>query len=251
MASRTESLFHYTESLENLKTILSSSFFWPKYCSEELSWFSESKVNQEQVLEIAHPMVCFCDIPISRADEHTERYGAFGIGMKRRWVESKNISPVTYVAKRDSKLTSTLNHIISAATKNFNDRELDYMRFFMAHIKPIRGQENKKQGKRITVDFYKEAEWRHVASGKGVKPYLLKNIYEDSKKRSHHDENVKNTAPLTFSFEDISYLLVKSESDVLELVNFIQKDLRDKIEPKVRSLLLTKIYALENFKKDV
>lgn len=251
MASRTESLFHYTESLDNLKAILSSRFFWPKYCAEELSWFSESKVSQEQVLEIAHPMVCFCDIPISRADEHTERYGAYGIGMRRRWVDSKNISPVTYVAKRDSKLTRSINHFVHAATQSFTERDLDYMRFFMAHIKPIRGYEWTRNGKRITVDFYKEAEWRHVASADDVSAYLSKNVYEDKNRLSIHNEKVRRLAPLEFSVDDISYLFVKSESDVVELVNFIQEKLRDEVDSKVRSLLLTKIYALDNLKKDV
>ncbi|MDN7124523.1 hypothetical protein J6I90_06480 [Pseudidiomarina sp. 1APP75-32.1] len=252
MGSRTESLFHYTASLDNLKAILSSRFFWPKYCAEELSWFSESKESQEKVLRIAHPMVCFCDIPIGRANEHTRRYGSFGIGMKRKWVESKNINPVTYIAKRDSKITSALNHVVSAATKNFQEPELDYLRFFIAHIKPIRGMVSVHQSKqKTTVDFYKEAEWRHVARADGIEPYLSANICDDASKLKSHNNKAKNLAPLNFEISDISYLLVDTEEDVVEMVEFIQSKLRNVVDTKERSLLLTKIHVLDGIKKDV
>lgn len=56
---------------------------------------------------VAFPMVCFCDIPLSRIDEHIGFYGKFGIGMTRKWAEQNGLNPVLY-ASGSNNLTKEL-----------------------------------------------------------------------------------------------------------------------------------------------
>lgn len=65
---------------------------------------------------VAFPMVCFCDIPLSRIDEHIGFYGRFGIGMTRKWAEQNGLNPVLY-ASGSNNLTKELLALNSHVNK--------------------------------------------------------------------------------------------------------------------------------------
>jgi hypothetical protein len=91
------SLFHFTNNLENLLSILRNEF-WPSYNLERL-------FNGQ--LEIGVPMVCFCDIPLSQVKNHSKYYGEYAIGMKKNWGTKNKINPVFYLCEN----TAPSNHL--------------------------------------------------------------------------------------------------------------------------------------------
>src|SRR3954452_24120364 len=92
MNPRTQTLFHFTRSLDTLLRILREGF-WPQYCLEDVRWLGDGSTQWR-----AWPMVSFCVIPISRLDEYTEFRGGYGIGVYREHWESAGLNPVLYVS---------------------------------------------------------------------------------------------------------------------------------------------------------
>ena len=90
---RTSSIFHYTKKIEDIQGILEHGLI-PNYCKEDLTYKDEN--NKDIGLYLGLPMVSFCDIPISKTNEHIRRYGAFGIGLKKKSILKKNINPIMY-----------------------------------------------------------------------------------------------------------------------------------------------------------
>lgn len=99
MAISANSINHYTGSLDNIKSILENGFYL-QYCSEDL-------MGTRAYLANSYPMVCFCDIPLSQAENHMDNYGHFGIGLTKQWANSKGLNPVLYLEK-DSYINNTL-----------------------------------------------------------------------------------------------------------------------------------------------
>jgi len=58
MAVSSNSLFHYTKSIESLSNILAYGFF-PSYCKESI-------YTKDFERSFAIPIVSFCDIPLSQ-----------------------------------------------------------------------------------------------------------------------------------------------------------------------------------------
>lgn len=90
MNGSSSSLFHFTDTAEKLFSILRYEFK-PTYCLERIV-FSEDIVE-----EVAFPMVCFCDIPLSQVKNHIETYGYYGIGMSKEWAERNKLNPILYL----------------------------------------------------------------------------------------------------------------------------------------------------------
>lgn len=76
-----ETLFHFTGREKGKETLLSilENGFYPRYCIENLSSYNENTESQYP----AFPMVCFCDIPLTRIKTHTKHYGEYAIGLKK------------------------------------------------------------------------------------------------------------------------------------------------------------------------
>src|SRR5437660_12748311 len=86
------SLFHFTGSLENLLNILREEFR-PRFCLENFNLLQSAALDEEE-LEWALPMVCFCDLPLSQTGFHLSVYGDYGIGLTKEWGKRNGIAPV-------------------------------------------------------------------------------------------------------------------------------------------------------------
>ena len=64
MAISSNTLFHFTPTAEYLVGILTNEFH-PRYCLEKIALV-------EYEFELAYPMVCFCDIPLSQIKNHVK-----------------------------------------------------------------------------------------------------------------------------------------------------------------------------------
>ena len=59
-------------------------------------------------MEIAIPMVCFCDIRLSDIWAHTKEYGDYGIGLKKEWGIAKGLSPLIFSSTAYTAAVSSL-----------------------------------------------------------------------------------------------------------------------------------------------
>lgn len=68
-----KSLFHFTGSADNLINILKNGLA-PRYCLENFGMFDFGLPKTSEDLEIAVPMVSFCDISLSKVQYHLSFY---------------------------------------------------------------------------------------------------------------------------------------------------------------------------------
>jgi Putative abortive phage resistance protein AbiGi, antitoxin len=91
MKVTSDSLFHFTTSLDNLKSILSKKF--------KLTYCHEKYLLDYETHDSYFPMVSFCDIPLSLAKDQINKYGSYAIGMTKEWGIKNNLNPVVYIEK--------------------------------------------------------------------------------------------------------------------------------------------------------
>lgn len=138
MKPRSDNLFHFTKSIEFLKGILLRGFY-PRHCLEDTRWLG---VDLDF---LAYPMVCFCDIPISRILEHTAFYGEYGLGLTRDWGLRNHLTPVIY-APQGSVITQVADFLLGLDLKGDPNKEKEnqdlneYFYKMLSLIKPITGQ---------------------------------------------------------------------------------------------------------------
>lgn len=87
--NHTTSLFHYTKEWKNVLGILENGIYF-SYSYDDLG-----------AIFIAIPMISFCDIPLSRNQEHINRYGKYAVGISKDALLNKYPNgfwgPVNYV----------------------------------------------------------------------------------------------------------------------------------------------------------
>src|SRR5262245_47731955 len=227
-------LFHFTRSLEALKKILSGGFK-PFYSSEDLRMFGVTECP-------GIPMVSFCDIPLSQAKKHVGDYGRYAIGLGKNWGMTKNISPVHYIYENSicARVISEVYHSLpkEAFYVDCTCMKFDTRTAIFFYGKPYRGhllREDTAAGKIVDkgeVTFYDEREWRYVPFADqtikgmeeipaGVRTMLSEREYAKSEILAGANTSLHNHYKLTFGAEDAKYLIVDSEDEIPELVDFI------------------------------
>ena len=101
MSISPSTVFHFT-SKKGLEGILSDNFKL-KYCVEKLN-------HSTRPVEVAIPMVSFCDIKISEITEHIEKYGHYGIGLSKEWAVEKGLNPVVYLNSSSKFAADLITH---------------------------------------------------------------------------------------------------------------------------------------------
>lgn len=243
MKPKSDNLFHFTRNIDNLKSILLNGFM-PRYCREDVEWYMGSCPKRFKFM--AYPIVCFCDIPISRILKHTASFGEYGLGMSKKWGISKGLTPVIYVTKK-SAVPRVTNYLARNITYNETDKELEEKANVLWHLialtKPITGKVKKDNGI-FDVDFYQENEWRYVPSEKW--PILFDNEFGEKKDAS----NIKlECQKITFIAKEVEYIFVKNNQEILEMFDFIHEKLHMSKDNK--KILSTKIISLETLRRDI
>ena len=242
---KSHTLFHFTKSIETLKSIIKHGF-WPRYCAEDVNWLGYKKYEF-----IAYPMVCFCDIPLSRTEEHVRFYGEYGIGLSKDWAECNKITPIQYVST-SSNIPRTFREIIDLSFhledgKKFKSKQ--NIRYLLAHSKPTEGN-MVIAGKVVQKEFYQESEWRYVPLHDEVIDYVKKEEFENETRLEELNQLSKEHCSIKFSPRDIKYIFVKNDSDIPEIINFIQEKLEEfpSVDLKV---LLSRVTSLESISRDL
>ena len=245
MNARSTTLFHFTSKVRFLKTILSTGFV-ARYCTEDIAWlgFNEGKFA-------AYPMVCFCDIPLSRISTHISFYGSYGLGMTKEWALRSGLAPVLY-APRGSPVTKVVDDLFSQHSLAFNTKNVkrrthreNLLVSALAFTKPLQGK-MQRRGKQVDKDFYQESEWRYVPN---VQVDRL--VLQD---RLAPERDALNFAaakfPLNFNAQDVRYIFVKHESELASAHAFITKCLAARSADE-RAVLATRLVSLEALAADV
>jgi len=232
------SLFHYTNSIDNLISILKEGFRI-KYSLEKFGLFD--KDENDITDEFAIPIVCFCDIPLNLVQQQISVYGQYAIGLRKQLGAQNAISPVLYLPNY-----SETRHILNDCARNItkNNRKIreiykslkyaeqetmtdvinlyDELIDLTMFVKPYIGYyERKSNGfKDPNYKFYDEREWRYKPSRLfGFKSYLTKEEF-----LTNDLERNKVLNHISFSKDDISDIIVPKED-----VEKVQEELK-KIE---------------------
>lgn len=152
------SLFHFTNRLDNLVNILKQEFR-PRFCLEDFSLLFPPRPDDKG--EWAVPMVCFCDLPLSQTGFHLSVYGDYGIGLTKEWGKRNGISPVLY-AYPGSILTTKFSAMLRAASEADTSDEgpglLNDFYDLMCFVKPYEGDLWREERVIPNVRFYNERE---------------------------------------------------------------------------------------------
>ena len=237
-------LFHFTNDFEVLKSILKKGFI-VSYCKEA---------------NFAIPMLSFCDIPLSQAKYHLDNYGDYVIGMKLEWAIKNKFNPVLYVEanshlKEDYKKTvrgiknMDLDKIKLEEMVNYNDATSLYDSVSRL-MKPFAGTLKRGDIIKENYKFYDEREWRYIPQNHPNiknKPLSFKE-YEEFKKKNpkpHFPDY-----PIIFDSNDIKYLIVKNDKNIIELINYLMT-LSNLGSPQDIQILTSKILSSAQIKDDL
>lgn len=226
MPISTNSVFHFTEDLNTVKSIL-ITHFQIKYCLETI----ETKSAE---IDYAVPMSSFCDIPLSQVISHIDKYGGYGIGLHKRWAKRKGLNPVLYLEKN----SNILNDVLIREKFENNSRLIqEFLRYTKNYEgKLVRGGEIIQKSYR----YFDEREWRFCPNQKQISENEM--IIHDTRyyreNKSNINERVSNIK-LTFTTNDLSYLIVKDDDDIIELINFLEQSFNSKEVKMLTSKILT------------
>jgi hypothetical protein len=117
---------------------------------------------------IWHSDGCFCDIPLSQVAEHMDKYGHYGLGLKKSWDIAKGITPVMYVheqsppAHRAARAVQLLRQLHErSAADHLKNPAMDVGQLIYL-LKPYRGVLKPHGHSPRDVRFYDEREWRYL-----------------------------------------------------------------------------------------
>ena len=248
-------LFHFTRNKEALISILKTKFY-PRLCQEEMVLFKGKG-------KVGYPMVCFCDIPLSQIENHTNTYGKYAIGLRKTWAIKLGITPILYTHLNSlvcSHLRNNIGKIL--LTQNMDLLDEMYISFFM---KPYNGMQL-VNGKKKRITFYNEREWRYIppkedliirnggeADLEQIGIFIEDLYHAKSPELIQSDISLLNARNeqfgLSFTPKDINYIIVERESEILEIMDTVQ-NIKGNFSHNDVKLLSTRIISMERISED-
>ena len=251
-AISSDTLFHFTER-DNLLGILENEFY-PHFSLEHY------QINETTSFKIGIPMVCFCDIPLSMTYTHMIHYGNYGIGMSKEWAKRNRLNPVIYLHS-GSEATELFDNVLDSISRDITGvrkigieiqsliRQSDMLFKLFTYTKPFDGKIN-LEDKVEYRKFYDEREWRYVPdiSVCDVEQLLLLESQFVEPFLSHENEKLKKSK-LRFEPDDINYIIIKDESERLDLIQRIEY-IKEKYDYDKQRVLLSKIITARQISQD-
>lgn len=277
------SLFHFTKSLDILKLILSNGLRF-SYCKEvfpgslspatsddKFSWLERTMTDTY----VGIPMICFCDISISRVEKHTESYGNYGMGFDKNKLAGDynykgvfELNPVWYIYSNSiTSLFESLCNITGSIDKNKQNELYRVLGFCKPYDNRIA---SKYKGENYHC-FYDENEWRIVFPNteQSECPWFFSSKEQDfDSKLIEYNESFHasgnaylcfwkydkdNIAEVIDSF--ITHIIVNTENEVAEIAQYILDENHEimgfqNLSSKDRAFLCTRIISMERIRKD-
>jgi len=248
MAISLNSVIHYTDTLDNLKAILTEGFH-VKYCLENVTGQS-----------VAFPMVSFCDIPLSEVLPHTKHYGEFAIGLTKSWAKTNNLNPVLYISEDsflDRKFKDQIDRLNQDVPKG-NEKDWFWLKQIiavMSYVKNVHGQIT-KNGNTFNVNHYNEREWRYVPTEdqlklSGIQTFPINfQIYGPT--YVHNKAKINSyLKPLKLKFQakDVTHLIVRDIDQAKLIIPFLRNQFSS-IPGDDIDLLITKVITIQQITED-
>ena len=277
-------LFHFTDKIENVIGILKEGFK-PHFCLEDLNFILPDEPTEE--LEWAIPMVCFCDVPLSQSKTHRKTYGNYGIGLSKEWGKNNKISPVLY-AYRESAIINTIRRmwfdVVRDLEKSGGQQDVDdhVNRFYdcipyvgetmnrtelvydhanrlddvygvYCFTKLYEGRRWINKEKRYSeepVAFYDEREWRFVPMREDRFEFgLFKKEFLDDTEQSYINQELGKLSVLHFEPSDIKYIIVSNDDEIVTIITEIEKNMDGYNQTDIK-LLSSKVISAKQIDED-
>lgn len=236
-------LFHFVREEQYLQEIIKNKGFWPYYCVE-YCWAKR---------HWAIPMVCFCDIPLSRIKNHIKKYGGkgYGIGMSKKWAVDNEVSPVLYASYK-SPLYKKIYQFSRNLKPSKSEKDLSVAEQILYRIKRVTASKTEqkyiKNGSKKRK-FYNEREWRYIPQ---VTDKIHMELWDPSENSSESAFRAKlsertREQRLSFNANDVKYIIVPdgdSRESMLDFLNSLDMPIKD------IDLLKTKIMTVKDIYDD-
>lgn len=238
-------LFHFTSSMNYLRSILENNF-WPKLCVEHNTFFPT------EMERMAIPMVCFCDIPLGNIETHMNKYGNYAIGLSYKWAIKNGLNPVWYLRSKSREghllkkfLTNDVDKLLVKDDKKYGNSRM----FELFHIKMFSETVGKSKANKV-IRYYDEREWRYVPClfNGDERLYLYGNEIDDTS-RLERINFLLRKSPLYFTPSDVNYIIVRKDSEILDVKHMIEK-IKVGYDYSLRELLVTRILSAQRIKND-
>ncbi|WP_256003484.1 abortive infection system antitoxin AbiGi family protein [Pedobacter deserti] len=238
MALSTNSVFHFTQSIEAIKSILISNFRI-KYCVETI----EAK---QRVITYAVPMASFCDIPLSQVITHVDKYGGYGIGLKKAWAKRKGLNPVLYLEKHSAILNDVL---IKEKFENSGNRAVQGFLRFTKNYEGALYRNNKLVNK--VYRFYDEREWRFCPDFEQLhdNELIIHDVEYYKEFKQLINQRLSDTR-LAFTIRDITYIIVKDEEEIFDIIQHLESHLNKEKDLQYVKILTSKIMTSKQIRTD-
>jgi hypothetical protein len=238
--------------MENLLGILTDEFR-PRFCLENLYVLTAGRMPESENHERGIPLVSFCDLPLSQTGFHLSVYGDYGIGMTKSWGRTHGISPVLYLYPEGS-LSSRFSDLMARTQREIDLKqktEWAVLIFDFAYfVKPYEGNLWREGGELTNIRFYNEREWRFVPSlPADFKNFLSKPEFLDNEIRNAANEKLKEMARISFEPNDIKYLIVRREAEIVPLIREIER-IKGKYGFDDVALLSSRVISAEQIRTD-
>lgn len=231
-----EHLFHFTQKIENLESILLNHFM-PFYCMEKLSYLNIIDSRTNDYHEMAFPLVCFCDIPTPLQGMHRSKFGQYGIGLEKSWGIKNRLTPVVY-SHRYSMLSLNLKYLTELYQKlesRVSEEELNglnnHISYLLMNYKAYEGFAYIKDRQVFDTEitrFYDEREWRFLPiECNGLKLNLKRDEFVSKKTLEIENRKIQRDNKLTFQITDVKYLYLEDKSEIEPFLNILKSKYTD------------------------
>lgn len=245
MALSTDSIIHYTEEFKTLTSIISEGFKI-KYCLERLETINNTK------RETAHPMISFCDIPLSDSHRHFGLYGYYGIGLSKNWAKNMRINPVLYI-ERESSIGESIENAFDLYSDIDGSHSIEVKEMIIStkcFTKNYSGLLKRGAIDSDNYKFYDEREWRFVPEksdigGKSRSIPILKYLAG----KDNHNKNISSYR-FKFAHSDISYIIVKETKEIPNMIEFLRTTFYKLITGSELDILVSKVCSTEQIIQD-
>lgn len=274
------SLLHFTNSMDAIKGILENGFRF-SYCCEKIS--ATINMNEQHPeganffrpspyinSHIAIPMICFCDIPLTRAKLHSEVYGKFIVGIDKDTaltVFKDSLNPVMYCNSMWIQYALTDLSVIKATINNVEgcynyERSLNQL---IGNSKPYYGAFKGIED----YCYYNEREWRILIPcdyDEHTKWYWNLSEEEFAVKKDEINKILHSSEYAYRGFttdidneEDfmqfITHIVVDTEANIPKLVEFILNEEQPifgypRLSKRLRNFLVSRITSFERIEND-
>ena len=244
MPISTNSIIHYTKKLDTLKMILKEGFKI-KYCVESL-------IIENKAMHSCHPMISFCDIPLSESSKHFNAYGSYGIGLSKKWANSLGTNPVLYLENNSIIGKSIYDQFVYYLdhSEKLSDEQKLHIRQIKAHTKNYSGPLKRNKVDDPNYKFYDEREWRFIPREEEIGKQMIA-VRKSSYTSDKDTWNGKiDSYRYEFKANEISYLIVKNDKEIVELINFLRAEFASKCTARELDVLFSKICSIEQIGND-